>query len=391
MLTLGVALGLLARRIGLPRLFGELTAGVILGPTVLGSLDPATSKWMGLTISTHAIIDTGLVVFLFSVGTHVDLPSLNRLRRRIAFTSLGGMALPFGLGYAVVTLLPGFWRPYAQGNLNVLALFIGTVLSISALPVIAKILRDLDLLSTDTGSVIMAAATLDDLVGWSLFAVVVAELTHKGNPAAAIVSVVILALATVTIGRKIAMWLMRLAFGPVAMAVQMLVAFGVAHLTASLGLGAVFGAFLAGVAFSGGIGQDGRWKCAIDKAADELFAPLYFVSVGLQANFAHSFNLALCCVMLGVACVGKIVGATAGARLGGATGREALAVGFGLNARGAMAIVLASTALAAHVVTEPVFVAIVAMSLATSFISGPAMSRLVDRRPIPVASSDSAA
>jgi len=391
MLALGAALGRIAGRFSLPRLFGELAAGVLVGPTLLGVIWPSSSKWLTLTPQAHGLVDIGLVIFLFSIGSHIDMPSLARLRRRIAFTSLGGLLLPFAIGYATVIAIPDFWRPFAQGNPRVLALFIGTILSISALPVIAKILRDLDLLSTDTGSVIMAAATLDDLVGWSLFAVVVAELTHKGSPALAIASVVILALATVTVGRKIAAWLIRLMFGPVAMAVKMLVAFGMAHLTASFGLGAVFGAFLAGVAFSGEIGQGGRWERAIDKVADDVFAPLYFVSVGLQANFAHSFNLALFVVILVIGSIGKIVGATAGARLGGAGGREALAVGFGLNARGAMAIVLASTALTAHVVTEPVFVAIVGMSLATSFISGPAMSRLVDRRPIPAASSDTAA
>lgn len=377
---MGIALGSVASRVGLPRLVGELAAGVILGPTVFGhvlphavhALFPPTAV---LNAQRGAIVQLWLVLFLFSVGSHIDIPKLRSLRRRIVWTSFGGIAVPFAVGYASVFLFPALWSAHADRH--ALAFVIGAILSISALPVIAKILSDLGLLTTAIGTVIMAAATLDDLVGWSLFAVVSAGQRSAASPVhqpiVAVGVVLILFILTVIFGHRLAKALAGRSTGS-TVSVRVLTAASMAALTEWLGLGAVFGAFLAGIAFADSGASSGD-NAIIDRFAGDIFAPLYFVSVGLQTDFAQNFSLMLVVYMILVACIGKIIGATAGARLGGAEPRVALAIGFGLNARGAMAIVLVTAALQRGLVSEPVFVAVVITSLVTSLISGPIVSR----------------
>jgi Kef-type K+ transport system membrane component KefB len=339
LLLAGIVSGHAAKRVGLPRLVGELAAGVALGPTLLGALAPRAYVMLfpttpQLTGVSDGIIQLGLLIFLFTIGAEVDLPQMRRLGARIVWTSVGGLLLPFAMGVGGAQLFPAMWHVPPHGNRVVLGLFMGTVLSISALPVIAKILRDLDLLKTDVGIIVMSAATLDDLVGWSFFAVILSILgAHNGVGADA---------HTAARG-----------------------------LSALQSPAAMFAAFIAGIAFA----RSGpRWLKA---AANDVLAPLYFVSVGLKTNFAINFDPGLVVLIIVLASLGKIAGATVGARIGGTPPKQALAVGFGLNARGAMGIILAASALAHCLIGPSIFVAIVTMSLVTSLVSGPAMQRLM--------------
>jgi Kef-type K+ transport system membrane component KefB len=153
-----------------------------------------------------------------------------------------------------------------------------------------------------------------------------------------------------------------------------------AALAEALGIHAIFGAFFVGVALGRAFGQDDQHvHTIIYQFAISFFAPLYFVSIGLKADFAAHFDLPLVLIVFVIACAGKIGGASLGAWLGGMPRQEALAVGFGMNARGAMEMILASVALEYQVIDQRIFVALITMALTTSMLSGPVMQRLLQK------------
>ncbi len=270
------------------------------------------------------------------------------------------------------------------------ALFMGTALAVSALPVIARILMDLGLLRDKIGALILTAAVIDDLVGWSLFAVILGAL-HGGEgdtnvwlTLGLVGGFVVLLLG---LGRWFGQPLVRWSRTGLAWPQGFLGLITVFILLAgfgaeTVGLHAVFGAFLVGVALSSGLGPAERESVhdTIYQFAISIFAPLYFVSIGLKVNFVANFDFGLVCVVILIATLGKIGGAGLGAWLGGLAPRAALLVGVGLNARGAIEIILASVALEYRLIDERIFVALVVMALVTSMMSGPLMGRLLRRR-----------
>ncbi len=149
-----------------------------------------------------------------------------------------------------------------------------------------------------------------------------------------------------------------------------------------IGVHAVFGAFLVGAALSQNLDKRNEAHEIFYQFVMYFFAPLYFVSVGLRANFIQSFDPLLVAVVLLVACAGKVIGATLGARIGGLSGRKALSVGFAMNARGAMEMILATVARDAGLIDDRIFVALICMALVTSVLSGPVIDRLCAARPV---------
>jgi Kef-type K+ transport system membrane component KefB len=240
--------------------------------------------------------------------------------------------------------------------------------------------------------VVLSAAALDDVIGWTLFAMIVSVvapapaetaggwtsvLLHLGLLAGFVVAVIA---AGRFLGRPALAWLKtRTAWPGSFIGVATVAMLASAVVTERLGMHPVFGAYLVGIALGQAL-PDGRAEQAreaIHPFAVSFFAPLYFVSIGLRADFARHFDLALVALVLVIACVGKIAGAGLGAWLGGLRAREAAAVGFGMNARGAMEIILASVALESGLIDQRVFVALVVMALATSALGGPVMKRLL--------------
>jgi Kef-type K+ transport system membrane component KefB len=251
----------------------------------------------------------------------------------------------------------------------------------SANPVIARILMDLGLLRTRIGTVIMCATVIDDLVNWSLFAIILGAISPSGatsiaRPAIDAVAVMAFMAAVVGMGRWLGPhalgWtrkLLKRPSGLVALtAVLVLLVAGAAE---ALGLHAFLGAFLAGVALGG------RHEHQI--AAREAMGQFVMsFSIGMSTNFIRHFDPPLVAVVFAAACVSKVGSVLIGVKAAGLPlDREAWAIGFGLNARGATGVILAGIGLANGVIDERLFVAIVAMAMATSLMSGPVMSRLL--------------
>ena len=249
------------------------------------------------------------------------------------------LLLPFALGFGMVMLLPGIWR--IAGDLEIFALFMGTALSISALPVIARILLDLGLLGKNLGGIIMTAATINDVVGWSLFALILNSIS--ANVSLGLNLGLTLGLFFLTAG----MIYLNIKRGAKLPGIELAAAamFVISAASESLGAHAVFGAFMAGIVLS--LSRESRDLVlkTIYMPVMGILAPIYFVSIGMKTDFAVNFDLPIILLVLIIACTGKIVGAGIGALASGMQARESAAIGLGLNARGAMEIVLASAAL----------------------------------------------
>ena len=390
MLSVALVFGQAMRRLRQPAVLGELMGGIVLGPTVFGAVMPNVYSRLfptrdGISLGLEAVIRIGMLFFLFVAGLEVNLAHLKGRGLSVALTSLLGILVPFGLGAGSVLWLPDFWGPPAQHKALAFALLMGAALSISALPVIARILMDLDLIQGDIGVTVMTAATINDLAGWSLFAVILSTLMPD-SPARSVAGtlglVVAFSLAILGLGRwlgrPVLHWLRSFVAWPSGFigvtAVLVLVA---AALAETIGIHAIFGAFLVGVALGKGLERENHAHGIIYQFAVSFFAPLYFVSIGLEADFAANFDLPIVLLVLFVACAGKIGGAGLGAWMGGMRPTEALAVGFGMNARGAMEVILASVALEYRLIDERIFVALIIMALLTSMISAPALHQLM--------------
>ncbi|MGA8765264.1 MAG: cation:proton antiporter [Candidatus Sulfotelmatobacter sp.] len=386
----------LMQKIGQPSILGEISVGILLGPTVLGHYRPAlyavlfpTSGPMPIVLDT--VTTLGVVFFLLTAGLEIDLGSIFRQGRPALLVSLFGVAFPFAAGLSTAAAFPNYMGAESGANTLIFALFVGTALSISALPVIAKILMDLNLLRTDVGTVIMSSAMFDDLVGWILFSFVLGMLHPPagGSLADGMKHTVILVLLFVGLMLTVGRWLINkiLPFiqahttwpGGVLGFIFTLTLAGAAF-TEYAGIHAVFGAFVIGIA----IGESGhlrkRTSESIHQIVTNVFAPFFFASIGLRTNFAANFPLGLTATVIGVACLGKLVGAGWGARLGGMDRTSSLVIGLAMNARGAMEIILGILALQAGLIRERMFVALVVMALFTSLLSAPAIHFLVRRR-----------
>ncbi|MGZ3418245.1 MAG: cation:proton antiporter domain-containing protein [Polyangiales bacterium] len=393
LLTTARLLGELARRLRFPAVAGELAAGVILGPTVLGRLWPGSVAKLfpkgapANMLSGYTLLSAVLLLTL--AGLEIDLSVVVRRRREAAVTSLAGVALPMVLGIGLGWTLPSEYLVDPSRRL-LFALFLGTALSISAMPVIAKTLLDLGLLKTDLGNLVMSAAMIDDLAGWLLFSLLVGPMHGHaagwGQLGLRILAVVAFVAVVIGLGRRVFDRLLGVleeermsAAGRVLSSLIVLAVFGAA-ITQSIGIHAVFGAFIVGVAVGDSPRLRAETRAVVHEFVSNVFAPVFFAAVGLRVDFVAAFEPWLVVQVVVVACIAKIAGCTFGARSTGLGWREAVSVGFAMNSRGAMEIILALVALESGLIRPPIFVALVIMALVTSLLAGPAMNRLLRAR-----------
>ena len=386
--------GELVRKLDQPAVLGEIMAGIALGPTVLGSLAPGVYRTVfpdtgALSIVMDAVATIGVVLFLLTAGIEVDLTNVFRQGRSALLVSSFGVLFPFALGFATAGLFPQFLRAEPGSDRLIFASFLGTALSISALPVIAKILMDLNLLRSDVGTVVLSSAMFDDLVGWILFSLVLALMNTGSHSLGSIKHTIVLTLLFVILVLTLGRWFVDKAIPQIqahatwpggVLGFIFTLTLASAAYTEYAGIHAVFGAFIMGIAIGESRHLRERTREHIHEVVTNVFAPLFFASIGLRTNFAANFSLGVTATVLAVACLGKVLGAGWGARLGGMDRRTSLAVGMGMNARGAMEIILGLLALQYGLIRERMFVALVVMALVTSLVSGPAIYYLLQRR-----------
>lgn len=326
-LVVGLAFGRVAVRFKLPSVFGEILGGIVIGPTLLGRLSPDAFAFLSNEHATRvrAIAATSAcVLYLLVAGSEVRLTRVSALRAGIAWTSAFGLAVPIAVGTLAAIAAPTYFAGASPITTTALVLVLGISFAISALPVIARVLEDIGLLESDVGAVVLAAAALDDAIGWTAFALL--------SP-----------------------WVIPgTTFSPVAIA--------------------SLGAFAIGVLLSVNP-RTARLMKRARTVASWAVAPFYFATIGMQCDFAANFDVLLVAIVTLLACISKLGGASIGARLAGFNEQERNAIAFGLNARGSMAIMFASTLRAAHAIDERLFVALVSMAVLTALVSGPLVLR----------------
>ena len=394
-LLIGVArlLGEFARRFHQPAILGELLAGVLLGPTVFGTISPDFQSFLFPVEGPNALVLDGIgslaiVLFLLVAGMEVDLSIVWKQGKAALKVGTLGTVVPFAIGLIGAMVMPRALGRQVEADPTIFALFLATAMAISALPVIAKTLMDLDLYRTDLGMVVVSAAIFNDLIGWTIFALILGLMgTHGAGIGIGMTLglTLLYAALTLTAGR----WLIdrSLPFiqaythypgGVLGFAVTL----GLlgAAMTEFIGIHAIFGSFLIGIALGDSTHLSERTRVLLDEFVSFIFAPLFFASIGLNVNFITHFDTSLVVLILILASVGKVLGVVVGARWSGFQKRERWAIGFAMNARGAMEIILGSLALEAGIIRQRLFVALVVMAIATSALSGPLIRRALGQR-----------
>lgn len=396
MLIAAILLGQLFRRFGQPTVVGEIAAGLLIGLTVFGRLTPTAFAWLfdssaQATTGRDSVVQLGMLFFLFVAGSEVELADLEQLGLKALSIGLAGTMVPLLVGVGVVyTTVPLFWRSTPRADLFPLALFIGICMANSANPVLARILMDLGIMKSSVGTVAMAATVVDDLVSWTVFALLLSSVGHNASGAApplaaSVGSIAALFLIVVGGGR----WLGPRALSAVrrrtawptgvigTVAVAVLVASAAAEI---LGIRGFLGAFLVGVAFSGQNDEHRVVHETISRFALGFFAPIYFASMAIGTDFLANLDVALVLVLTVVATITKLAGVLLGAWIARMPrDRTVWSIAWGLNARGATGILLAGIGHAAGIVDDHVFVALVLMSLITTVCAGPMMKRTMPR------------
>lgn len=400
LLSLGVILSFartlaeIAKRFKQPMVVGEIIAGIILGPTILGVLSPSLQSFLfpkdgGVAAALNTLITLSIIFFLLVAGMEINLSALWRQRRTALMVGVGGIAFPFLLGFCFAWFKPNMLGAGFDGNNLIFSLFFGTALSISALPVIVRILLDLKLYHSDVGMVIVSAAIFCDLVGWTLFAIIMSLTSGAQSQNFGVGLTIILTLGfvifTVFIGKwlldRFLPWIQAYASWPAGvLGLAVSGALFCAAFAEFIGIHAILGSFIFGIALGNSMHLREKTRDILSKFITSIFAPIFFGSIGLKMNFLMNFNLRLVVIVFLLSAAGKYAGGVIGARLGGFTSREAWAIGTGINTHGAMEVILALLALQTRIIHEDMFVAIVTMVLITSTINGALIQRILGRK-----------
>ncbi|MBN8652835.1 MAG: cation:proton antiporter [Cytophagales bacterium] len=390
MLLMGRLFAEAARKLKQPAVIGEILAGIILGPTILGMLNPDWFQGLFPSGSSALVLDgfvqVAVVMLLFIAGLEVDLHIVLQQGRQAFYTSTLGLIIPFAIGFMFPYFFPEFFGSTNETRHLAYSLFMGTSMAITALPVIARILMDLGIFKSRMGMLVISSAMINDLIGWLIFSVVLGMIGKAQNISLwnTVLLTVGFTVAMLTVGR----WLInrglpwvnqKLAWPGGLLSLALALCFLAAAFTEYIGIHAVFGAFIVGVALGDSEHLSERAKEILHQFINNIFAPLFFVAIGLKVNFIANFDLLLTLAIIAIAFAGKIIGSGWGTRLGGFTWRESMAAAFGMNARGAMEIILGLVALENGLINEKVFVSLVIMALVTSMSSGPLMKWMLKK------------
>jgi Kef-type K+ transport system membrane component KefB/nucleotide-binding universal stress UspA family protein len=385
------------KRLGQATVIGELLAGIVLGQSVLGHFAPALH---GLLFPPDPLADhllealawIGVIMLLLYTGLETDLDILRSVGRASIAISWLGMIVPALTGFALGWHIPVSYLAHPNDRM-IFSLFIAVAMSISAVPVIAKILIDLNLMRRDLGLIILAAGIIDDTVGWLMLSIVAGLAAHGAIDLKSLGSITLAVVAFVGfcyyVGSNLVVRIMRWVDDRglaehAGMSAMVGIAMVCAIVTQAIGIHAVFGAFIAGVM----LGRSARLRKA-DRAELEattigVFAPVFFAYSGLKVDLFALHGVGLLAIVLGIAIVGKMIGCTSGALLSRMKWREALAIGVGMNARGGMEIVVALIGLSLGVLTSEMYAIIVIVAIVTSLMTPPLLSWLlagIERRP----------
>lgn len=371
----------LAKRVGLPPVVGELASGIALGPSFFGHFFPsAFAAVFPRDAEQFHLLDVvgnlGMVLLLLLTGLETDLRLLRNLGRAALIASILGMAIPFASGFGLGMYMPSEYVARPEHR-TLFSLFMATAMSISAMPVIAKILLDLGLTKRNIGLVILSAGVVDDTAGWLVLSLIAGAATkgavHVGDLGMTVVAMCGFIALVAFVCFPIVRWLMgfvremRTEDSDFVLIVVFALLCGAA--TERIGVHAVFGAFIAGTMLHQVPRLNLETVHKLESFVFSILAPVFFGIVGLKVNLWSMGSPTMLAVVLLVATAGKLVGCGLGAYWGGLRVWESMSIAVAMNARGAMGLVVATIGLSLGLLNEQMFSIIVVVAIVTSFMA----------------------
>ncbi|HWC38439.1 MAG TPA: cation:proton antiporter [Acidimicrobiales bacterium] len=384
---------IVCERIHQPAVVGEIIAGILLGPTLLGAFPGQLDLRLFPTDVRpylNIVANIGLVIFMFIVGLELDTKLVRGKERTVSVISLTSVALPLGLGVILATSIYSSHSvvPFNGGTHTVkelpFALFVGAALAVTAFPVMARILQERGMQRTELGVTALAAAAVDDILAWSLLAVVLSLVVSSG-PFGFVKTILWSVLFVAGMFLLVKPGLQLLAdkyrrvgrLTPDLLAVIVVGIFGAAFCTAKIGIHPIFGAFLFGAIMPRKDSAElfHEITLQLEQVAVLVLLPVFFVVTGLNTNIRALGSNAVTelPLILLVAIVGKFVGATVAARVQGIPGRQSAAIGTLMNARGLTGLVILSVGQSVGVLDEQLFTMMVVMGVVTTLMTEPGL------------------
>jgi len=380
--------GWIAGRLGQARVIGEICGGILLGPSVLGRITPQLSARLfpESSLGSLDVLSTvGLVLFLFLIGSELDYEQLRQQKATAAFASLMSIVLPFGMAVLVAPLL---WERFAPGGSGRLpfALFLGVSMSITALPVLARILEERHMQSSSLGATALVCAAVGDVAAWMILAVAMTLIPSESRPApyayrflwlGAYLFVMLLVIRP--LGKWVAKRHTRVTLSYELLGIIIALVFASAAVTDAIGVHPLFGAFLAGLCFP----RVKAWQTALRTRLHVILSlvllPLFFALTGIRTRLdllSDSRIWLWTALVLLLAVTGKMGGAILAARWTGQGWRASMALGALLNTRGLVELIVLNIAYNAHVFSPTLFTMLVVMALITTAITVPMLNWL---------------
>jgi len=377
--------GFLFKKIGQPAVIGEIVAGIILGPSIIGSYFPGINEFLfpAASLSTLQFISQiGLILFMFIIGMELDLKAIGKQAYGAVIISHASIIIPYTLGMGLAYFI---YNEYAPEGISFLSfsLFMGIAMSITAFPVLARILHEKGLTRSRLGAMALTCAAADDLTAWCILAAVIA-LVKSGSSFSALYTIA-LSVAFVLLMLKVVrpmleklghIYTSRKKMQTPIIALIFMILIVSAYLTSVIGIHALFGAFIAGVVMPSSINFR---KIVIEKIEDVsiiMLLPLFFVITGLRTQIGL-LNEGHLWVTFGwillVALAGKFGGSALAARMVGQSWKDSLSIGVLMNTRGLMQLIVLNIGYDLGILSPEIFAMMVLMALVTTFMTGPAL------------------
>jgi Kef-type K+ transport system membrane component KefB len=378
--------GSLLTWIGQPSVVGEIIAGIFLGPSIMGYFFPEFSAFLFPTDSQKTLqflSQIGLAFFMFIVGMELDLEKLKNKAHNALVISHASIIIPFFLG---VLLAASIYVEFAPAHVSFLAfaLFMGIAMSITAFPVLARIVQERGLTKTPLGAMVITCAAADDVTAWCILAAVIA-IVKAGSIVSALFTIGLAAIFVVFMLYVVRPWIRKLSTSIVekdkisksVVAIAFFILLMSAYIAELIGIHALFGAFIAGVIMP----QNMRFKDLLAGKVEDvsvlLLLPIFFAFTGLRThiemlNQGHLWGT--CMMVILVAVGGKFGGSALSAKLVGQTWKDSLSIGALMNTRGLMELIVLNIGLDLKILSPEIFSIMVLMALATTFMTGPSLS-----------------
>lgn len=378
----------LVSKIGQPMVIGEIIAGILLGPSVLGHFWPGVSQFIFQAASLpnlSFLSQLGLILFMFIIGLELDIQLLRRKAHTAVVVSHASIIIPFAMGVSLAYFL---YSRFAPPHISFLGfgLFMGIAMSITAFPVLARILHERGLTKTALGSLALTCAAADDVTAWCILAAVIA-IVQAGNGASAVFTVLLSIVYVIAMLKLVRPWLERLetqyaspeSLNRTFAVISFLVLFLSALTTEVIGIHALFGAFLAGASMPSQPGFRKMLASRIEDVSLVILLPLFFAFTGLKTQIGllnDGATWLVCGLIIFVAVAGKFGGSLLAAKFTGQSWSDSLAIGALMNTRGLMELIVLNIGYDLGVLSPTVFTMMVLMALVTTFMTSPALSAI---------------